>query len=76
MDPSLLMIFFLLCCTSCFAHICLLLRCTCTAHQVSDLDGTMVGEGEEADAATAEFGAYWEDNAALAGGVLVYNTGR
>ena len=44
--------------------------------QVSDLDGTMVGEGEEADACTSDFGAYWEDNAALAGGVLVYNTGR
>jgi hypothetical protein len=25
---------------------------------------------------TAEFQTYWEDNAALAGGVLVYNTGR
>ena len=44
--------------------------------QVSDLDGTMVGEGEEADAGTREFAAYWEENAALAGGVLVYNTGR
>ena len=36
--------------------------------QVSDLDGTMVGEGEEADACTTDFGVYWEDNAALAGG--------
>lgn len=44
--------------------------------QVSDLDGTMVGEGEEADATTREFAAYWEENAALSGGVLVYNTGR
>lgn len=43
---------------------------------MSDLDGTMVGEGEEADAATREFAAYWEENAALSGGVLVYNTGR
>ncbi|KAL4457961.1 hypothetical protein ABPG75_012826 [Micractinium tetrahymenae] len=43
---------------------------------VSDLDGTMVGEGEEADACTREFATYWEENAALAGGVLVYNTGR
>jgi hypothetical protein len=43
---------------------------------VSDLDGTMVGDGEEADAATRDFCTYWEDNAALAGGVLVYNTGR
>ena len=44
--------------------------------QVSDLDGTMVGDGEEADACTREFATYWEENAALAGGVLVYNTGR
>ncbi|EIE26776.1 S6PP-domain-containing protein [Coccomyxa subellipsoidea C-169] len=44
--------------------------------EVSDLDGTMVGDGAEADAATLEFCAYWEDNAALSGGVLVYNTGR
>ena len=36
----------------------------------------MVGDGPEADAATLEFCAYWEDNAALSGGVLVYNTGR
>lgn len=43
---------------------------------VSDLDGTMVGEGDEADACTRDFGTYWEENAALAGGVLVYNTGR
>lgn len=43
---------------------------------VSDLDNTMVGEGEDADGATAEFGAYWEENAALAGSMLVYNTGR
>jgi hypothetical protein len=44
--------------------------------QVSDLDGTMVGETEEADAATREFCTYWEENAALSGGILVYNTGR
>lgn len=43
---------------------------------VSDLDGTMVGEGPEADAMTSEFGAYWEESAALVGSVLVYNTGR
>jgi hypothetical protein len=43
---------------------------------VSDLDGTMVGEGADADAATRRFCAYWEDTAALAGSVLVYNTGR
>ncbi len=36
----------------------------------------MVGDGAEADAATLEFCTYWEDNAALSGGVLVYNTGR
>lgn len=44
--------------------------------QVSDLDGTMVGEGSVADAATRRFCNYWEDTAALAGSVLVYNTGR
>ncbi|KAK9834998.1 hypothetical protein WJX81_003222 [Elliptochloris bilobata] len=43
---------------------------------VSDLDGTMVGDGAEADAATQRFCNYWEDTAALAGSVLVYNTGR
>lgn len=43
---------------------------------VSDLDGTMVGESPAADAATAQFCEYWENTAALAGGVLVYNTGR
>ncbi len=44
--------------------------------QVSDLDGTMVGEGPEADAGTGAFCDYWEDSAALSRGVLVYNTGR
>ena len=44
--------------------------------QVSDLDGTMVGDGPEAAAMTAELAAYWEGSAALAGSVLVYNTGR
>ncbi|KAG2440657.1 hypothetical protein HYH02_010236 [Chlamydomonas schloesseri] len=39
---------------------------------VSDLDGTMVGD----DAATGAFKSWWEDAGALAGGVLVYNTGR
>ena len=43
---------------------------------MSDLDGTLVGEGPEADAKTAEFGRSWEDSAALVGSVLVYNTGR
>ena len=36
----------------------------------------MVGEGPEADAGTGAFCDYWEDSAALSGGVLVYNTGR
>lgn len=44
--------------------------------QVSDLDGTMVGEDGEADAGTGAFCQYWEESAALSGGVLVYNTGR
>ena len=39
--------------------------------QVSDLDGTMVGDGQVADAATAAFQQYWEANAALCGSVLV-----
>ncbi len=43
---------------------------------MSDLDGTMVGEGPAADAATQRFCDYWEDTASLAGSVLVYNTGR
>ncbi len=44
--------------------------------QVSDLDGTMVGNGHEADAMTHNFKQYWEDNGALRNSVLVYNTGR
>lgn len=36
----------------------------------------MVGEGDWADEKTQDFCTYWESNAALAGGVLVYNTGR
>ena len=47
-----------------------------TRLQVSDLDGTMVAEGPEADSATQDFCNYWESTPALAGGVLVYNTGR
>ena len=38
---------------------------------VSDLDGTMVGDGDWADQATQEFRDYWEANAALNGSVLV-----
>lgn len=36
----------------------------------------MVGEDSGADAGTEAFCNYWEDSAALTGGVLVYNTGR
>ena len=36
----------------------------------------MVGDGDTADAMTQDFATYWESNASLAGGVLVYNTGR
>ena len=43
---------------------------------MSDLDGTMVADGPSADAATSRFSDYWESNAALAGSILVYNTGR
>lgn len=50
--------------------------------QCSDIDGTMVSDSQDEKekywglVRTAEFQTYWEDNAALAGGVLVYNTGR
>jgi hydroxymethylpyrimidine pyrophosphatase-like HAD family hydrolase len=43
---------------------------------VTDLDGTLVGDTPEADAATASFRDYWDSHARLAGGVLVFNTGR
>lgn len=36
----------------------------------------MVGESEAADAATQQFCDYWENEAAVVGSVLVYNTGR
>lgn len=43
---------------------------------VADLDGTIVGDDEAADAATAHFNNYWEGVASLSGSFLVYNTGR
>jgi hydroxymethylpyrimidine pyrophosphatase-like HAD family hydrolase len=43
---------------------------------VTDLDGTLVGDTPEADAATSAFRDYWDSHARLAGGVLVFNTGR
>ncbi len=44
---------------------------------VADLDGTMVeNNNNEAESAMWEFCRYWEENAVLRGGVLVYNTGR
>jgi hypothetical protein len=36
----------------------------------------MVGDSAWANEATREFSQYWESNAALCGGILVYNTGR
>lgn len=53
-----------------------ILKLTVLHVQVSDLDGTMVGDSGAADAATQQFCDYWEHNAALVGSVLVYNTGR
>jgi len=50
--------------------------CSAPIMVVSDLDGTMVGEGGKADAAMASFCDYWENSAALVGSRLVYNTGR
>jgi sucrose-6F-phosphate phosphohydrolase len=43
---------------------------------VTDLDGTLIGDGPEFDEGTHEFKQYWEDSAGLAGGLLVFNTGR
>ena len=43
---------------------------------VTDLDGTMVGDGKAFDEGTLAFKQYWEDVAGLAGGSLVWNTGR
>jgi len=42
----------------------------------TDLDGTLIGDDADFDAGTAAFTHYWEDTAGLAGGVLVFNTGR
>lgn len=44
--------------------------------QCSDIDGTMIGDTPRADELTWEFSRYWENVAALAKSVLVYNTGR
>ncbi len=46
---------------------------------VSDIDGTMIGPDEKGAAAyssTGRFRNYWEDEAALCGSLLAYNTGR
>jgi len=45
---------------------------------VSDIDGTMIGDTNSPDAYTssARFLDYWENAQALAGSLLVYNTGR
>jgi len=45
---------------------------------VSDLDGTMFGDVNAHDAfdSSLRFQQYWNDNQALSGSVLVYNTGR
>ena len=43
---------------------------------MSDLDGTMVSDDAESDAAMRDFAHYWETNAALCDSILVYNTGR
>ncbi|GFH15665.1 uncharacterized protein HaLaN_11934, partial [Haematococcus lacustris] len=45
---------------------------------VSDIDGTMIGEhGDPSQyASSRRFREYWENGPALAGSLLVYNTGR
>lgn len=43
---------------------------------VSDIDGTMIGTGDDAYASSQRFTHYWENNPSLVGSVLVYNTGR
>ena len=45
---------------------------------VSDIDGTMIGEHGDAGqyASSRRFRDYWESGPALAGSILVYNTGR
>lgn len=43
---------------------------------VSDIDGTMIGDGEDAYSSSQRFTYYWENIASLVGSVLVYNTGR
>ncbi len=46
--------------------------------QVSDIDGTMIGDMSSPDAFTSShrFAEYWENSASLAGSLLVYNTGE
>ena len=45
--------------------------------QVSDIDGTMIGDMSSADVFTTSerFADYWENSASLTGSLLVYNTG-
>ena len=45
--------------------------------QVSDIDGTMIGDMSDPDAlcSSQRFQLYWENSAALFGSLLVYNTG-
>ena len=45
---------------------------------MSDIDGTMIGDTDSPDAynSSERFLSYWESSQALAGSLLVYNTGR
>lgn len=55
------------------------LALTLTWHtQVSDIDGTMIGDVSSPDAfnSSHRFADYWENSASLAGSLLVYNTGK
>lgn len=44
--------------------------------QVSDVDGTMIDDSDDAARAAADFRDYWENTAALCSSIMVYNTGR